>query len=242
MSSIFFLSLAVFLGGLVNSTFGFGFALTVVPLLSLTLDLKTASPLIALLFITGSTAIILKEWKKVRVKNVLHLALAATLLVPFGLYLNQYGNQEYLKLGLGIFIIVFSIYNLLAPKLPQLKNDNWAPLFGGVSGFLAGLCNISGPPVVIYSSLRLWKPAVFRASLQAYFFYLNLIVISGHTCHGSYNNSLIFKYYLYTAPAMLLAVPVGKKINRAISDPQVFRKYVYLLMLISGIALIIQSV
>ena len=241
MGSILFLSLAIFFSGLINSTFGFGFALTAVPLLSLILDLKMASPLISLLFITGSTAIIIKEYKKVQIKNVLYLALAATLLVPFGLYLNQYGNQQYLKLGLGLFIIAFSIYNLFAPKLPHLKNDRWAPLFGGISGFLAGICNISGPPVVIYSTLRMWEPAVFRASLQAYFFYINLTVITGHIYHGSYENTIIFTYYMYTAPAMLLAVPVGKKINAAISDPNVFRKYVYLLMLISGIVLLVQS-
>lgn len=233
-----YLVAVIFLGSLVNSSFGFGFALTSMPLLSLVFELNTLGPLIPLLFLTSGVYIVFQGRKDVQVKSLIPLALSATLIIPIGVYLNKYGPEIIIKMILGLFIIVFSLYNLKAPILPQLKSNKTAPIFGAFSGLFAGACNISGPPAVIYASLRQWEPSVFRVTLQAYFLYVNCIIISSHFYIGSYQNPLIGSYYLFALPSMLLAVPIGKKINSSISDPKAFNRYVYLLMLISGLLLI----
>jgi uncharacterized membrane protein YfcA len=40
---------------------------------------------------------------------------------------------------------------------------------------------------------------------------------------------------------MIIAVPIGKKINSFIPNPPAFNKYVYILMLISGFVLIFKA-
>ncbi|MFT5645761.1 MAG: putative membrane protein YfcA [Aureispira sp.] len=242
MEITIYLVAIIFLGSLVNSTFGFGFALTTMPLLSLVFDLNTIGPLIPLLFLTGGVYIVFLGRKDVEVKSLIPLALSATLIIPIGVYLNKYGPEVLIKMVLGIFILAFSIYNLKAPALPKLKNNKTAPFFGALSGLFAGVCNISGPPAVIYASLRQWEPNIFRVTLQAYFLYINCIVIISHFYVGSYTNPLITTYYLLAVPFMFLAIPLGKKINRSISDPKAFNRYVYLLMLISGVLLIAKAI
>lgn len=242
MQAILFLVFAVFISSLVNSIFGFGFALVVLPLLSMYFKFSLLGPLIPLLFWTGSFFIILRNWKKIDFGSILPLAIAATVIVPIGVYLNRYGNENLIKGALGLFIVAFSIYNLAAPKMPSLKDGKWAPFFGGLSGFFGGLCNISGPPVVIYGTLRQWSPPIFRVSLQCYFVYLNLMIVANHVYHGSYSDPLVFQYYLYSCPAMLAAVPLGKKINSSIKDPEQFNKYVYILMIVAGAMLIFKSI
>lgn len=242
MDTSIYLVAIIFLGSLVNSTFGFGFALTTMPLLSLVFDLNTIGPLIPLLFLTAGVYIVFRGRKEVQVKSFIPLAVSATLIIPIGVYLNKYGPEAVIKMILGIFILTFSIYNLKTPVLPKLKDNKTAPIFGAFSGLFAGVYNISGPPAVIYATLRQWEPNIFRVTLQAYFLYVNFIVISSHIYIGSYNNPLIGSYYLFALPFMLLAIPLGKRINSSIPNLKVFNKYVYALMLLSGILLIIKSV
>jgi uncharacterized membrane protein YfcA len=242
METTVYLVMVIFLGSLVNSSFGFGFALTSMPLLSLVFDLNTLGPLIPLLFLTSGIYIVLQGRKEIQVKSLIPLALSATLIVPIGVYLNKYGPEIIIKIVLGICIIAFSIYNLKAPTLPKLKNNKTAPIFGALSGLFAGACNISGPPAVIYATLRQWEPSIFRVTLQAYFLYVNCIIIASHIYVGSYTNPLIGSYYLLALPSMLLAIPIGKKINSSISNPKDFNRYVYLLMLVSGFLLIVKAI
>jgi len=242
MGITIYLVAIIFLASLVNSTFGFGFALTSMSLLSLVFDLNTIGPLIPLLYLTAGIYIVFQGRKDIQMKSLIPLALSATLMIPIGVYLNKYGPEILMKIILGIFIIAFSIYNLKAPILPKLKGHKTAPIFGAFSGLFAGACSIAGPPAVIYATLRQWEPSVFRVTLQAYFLYVNSIVISSHFYVDSYDNPLIGMYYLLALPSMFLAIPLGKKINRSISDPKAFNQYVYLLMLISGVLLIAKAI
>jgi hypothetical protein len=242
METTIYLVAIIFLGSLVNSTFGFGFALTTMPLLSLVFELNTIGPLIPLLFLIAGSYIVFRGRKHVQVKSFIPLALSATLIIPIGVYMNKYGPEIFIKMFLGISILIFSIYNLRNPILPKLKDNKTAPIFGAFSGLFAGAYNISGPPAVIYATLRQWEPNIFRVTLQAYFLYVNCIVIGSHIYIGSYDNPLIGSYFLLALPSMLLAIPIGKKINSSIPNPQVFNRYVYILMLISGILLIVKAV
>ena len=234
METILFIILIVFCCSLINSTFGFGFAMVSMPILSLYFSLEIIGPLIPLLFIAGSTIIVVRGRKEIQYKSIISLVISASLFVPIGVYLSKYADESLIKIILGSFIIIFSIYNLITPKIPYIKNDRYAAIFGALSGLFGGAYNISGPPVVIYGSLRQWSPPTFRVTLQFYFWLLTILIICSHVYMNSYQNSKIGYYFLYAFPAMIIAVPIGKKINSFITNPSAFNKYVYILMLISG--------
>jgi len=281
---VYYLIVVIFLSSLINATFGFGFALISMPLLTLVIDLSILGPLIPLLFLAGSAIIVIRNWRQVQFRSTLTIVATAMVVIPVGVYLGKYGDGRLIKSMLGIAIILFAVHNLLlakrrpfrilhlipnnrffafllgrnvfkiaaplstkkrirrkqrigVPQPPRLKNDQFAPVFGVLAGLFGGAYNITGPPIVIYGTLRNWSPQTFRATLQFCFLLLTLIIIASHLSMGSYQNPLIFTYFLYAFPSMIMAVPLGRKINNAIKSPEAFNKYVYILMLLSGLVL-----
>lgn len=251
MEAVIFLMLIIFSGSLVNSTFGFGFAMVSMPLLSLFFDLDIIGPLIPLLFLSGSSIIVYRSWKLIQFKNTITLIIAALLFIPVGVYVGKYGNSFAIKTLLGISIIVFAVYNLILPKLKKRdskgrvsiksKLDKLAILCGMCSGIFGGAFNIIGPPVVIYGSVKKWTPETFRATVQFCLLTFTIIIISSHFSMGSYDDLKILYYFIFAFPSMFFAIPIGKKINKGIKSPEDFNKYVYLLMLASGSILILNA-
>ena len=88
--------------------------------------------------------------------------------VPVGIYALSYLPDSIMKMGLGIFLIVYSFYSLFVPRLP-VYDKNWiaAPM-GAVAGALGAAFSTNGPPVVIYGMLRNLGPAAFRGTLNAF--------------------------------------------------------------------------
>ena len=65
----------VFISTLTRSTFGFGDALIAMPLLALFMDIKTATPLIALIAFLIAISILIKNLHKVEFKSAWRLIL-----------------------------------------------------------------------------------------------------------------------------------------------------------------------
>lgn len=80
----------VFGAALMQSTFGFGAGLLAMPLLTLVLGLKTATPLFGLLSATMSTLVVLVNWHQVTWQAVWRLAVASAIGIPLGVLLLKF--------------------------------------------------------------------------------------------------------------------------------------------------------
>src|SRR6266481_2734540 len=92
----------------------------------------------------------------------------------------HYAPESLVKSVLGLVLVGYGVYNLLTPRAPYLQHEKYAFPFGFIAGILGGAYNTSGPPVVIYGTLRRWSPEYFRATMQCYFFFTYLATIAGH--------------------------------------------------------------
>ena len=156
----------VFLSTFVRATFGFGDALIAMPLLALIIDIRTATPLVALVGNTIALLIFWKTWRSIHLKSAWKLVSSAVLGVPIGILLLKTAYVARIKFILGVVIIAFSVFELVRPKF-HLEGEGKSPfLFGFLGGILGGAYNTGGPPVVIYGTLRRFPPDVFRATLQ----------------------------------------------------------------------------
>ena len=230
----------VFISTLTRSTFGFGDALIAMPLLALFIDIKIATPLIALIAFFIAISILIRNWQKVEFKSAWRLIIASLAGIPIGLWYLDDINENIIKLVLGILVLLFAIYSLLKPKFHQLKGEQFSWVFGFIAGILGGAYNTNGPPIVIYSSLKKWNPQNFRATLQGYFFTTGIMVVAGHGIAGNFTSDVL-TYFAYCLPVILLAVIIGARINRKIPVER-FHKYIYIILIILGIMLIINSV
>jgi uncharacterized membrane protein YfcA len=224
--------LILFASTLVRSALGFGDALLAMPLLALLLGVRVATPLVAFAASTIAVTILLRHWRSVDVRATWRLVLASLLGIPFGLLLLKHAPEAYVKLVLGVLLILYGLYGLLAPRLPVARGEWLAYAFGFVAGVLGGAYNTNGPPVVIYGALKGWPPEYFRATLQGCFLLTGLMILAGHGLAGLWTPQVL-RLYALAVPFIMLAIFAGEKLNRRIPR-ETFSRVVYAFLVVMG--------
>ncbi|HEY1216444.1 MAG TPA: sulfite exporter TauE/SafE family protein [Bryobacteraceae bacterium] len=238
-ASLLFVLAIVFVATLVRSAFGFGEALIAVPLLALFMPMNVAAPLAVLLSISVAAMVVVQDWRHIHLRSAAGLLVATVFGIPLGLLVLTSAHQEWVKAGLGIFIMLFAAYSLLSPGTFRLDSEHqWLLLSSGfLAGILGGAYGMNGPPLVIYGSLRRWSPQHFRATMHAYFLPASILGMAGYWSTGLWT-ATVTREFLFSVPAMLPAVFLGRAINHRFSGTG-FLKYVYVgLMLIGGLLLL----
>ncbi len=230
----------VFLATLVRSTLGFGGPLIAMPLLALAVGIQTATPLSALMASTNAMAILVCNWRSVRLASAWRLVLASMLGIPIGLLFLKEAYGGLVRTVLAGIIISFSLYNLLKPRLFALTSEKSALLFGFVAGILGGAYNTNGPPIVVYGTLRKWPAESFRATLQGYFFPTSLFILLGHGLGGLWTSNVL-QLYLSSLPFILLTFILGSRLNQSI-PPGKFDRVVHVFLIAMGTMLLIKQV
>ena len=165
------------------------------------------------------------------------LSLAALVGIPIGLALARSVSEDLVLTVLGVILVGYSLYALIAPRLPELKHPLWAFVFGFIGGILSGAYNVAGPAAVIYGNCRRWQPDEFRSNLQAFFLINDAFVLINHGLAGNLK-PIVWSYYLVALPAIVLGIFFGLKLDRRI-NPDVFRKMVQVLLIVMGLRLIL---
>jgi uncharacterized membrane protein YfcA len=229
----------IFLATLIRSAFGFGEALVAVPLLALLIPVEVAAPLAVLLSITVAGVVVVQDWHKVHLKSAWRLVLATLFGIPLGLLLLTAAPERLVKAVLALVIIAFSTYCLLSRRPVELKDDRPAWLFGFAAGVLGGAYGMNGPPLVIYGGLRGWSAEHFRATLQGYFLPASLLGMAGYWLKGLWVPA-VTRYYLLSLPVALVAIMLGRAVNRRLSG-RGFLLYVHLGLVVVGAVLLVQT-
>jgi uncharacterized membrane protein YfcA len=175
----------VFFAAFVQTLSGFGFALIVMPLITIVMSLHTAAPLVALTGFTLCTINLVRYRQSVNIGEVLRLVTASALGIPAGLWVLTNVDESTIKGLLGLILIAYAVYAIVHPVTPRLRSRWWVYPAGFAAGCLSGAYNTPGPPVVVYGSLRQWPKDEFRAVLQTFFslnamLEVNLIGAVGH--------------------------------------------------------------
>jgi len=121
----------------------------------------------------------------------------------------------------------------------ELKDDRLVGLFGFAAGVLGGAYGMNGPPLAIYGSLRRWSAENFRATLQAYFLPASVAGMAGYWVAGLWTPS-VNRFYFVSLPGVLIAIFVGRAINRRILARQ-FTFYIHLSLTVIGAALLLKG-
>jgi uncharacterized membrane protein YfcA len=239
LATILLVAGILFVSTFIRSAVGFGDALLAMPLLALIVSLQTATPLVAFMSMMVSIGILLTDWQTVDLRSAWRLIIASLAGIPLGLVLLNLAPEAQVKGGLGILLVLYGLYNLLTPGLPLLTHEKLAYPFGFIAGILGGAYNTNGPPVVIYGALRRWEPNYFRATLQCYFFFTNILILAGHGLAGLWT-PLVWRLYLYSIPVICLGIYLGGKANRHIPKAM-FSRVIYSLLIVVGVLFLISS-
>lgn len=240
--TIVFILLISFIASLVRSTFGFGESLIAVPLFLLFLPKEIAVPLSVLLSIVIALVVVIQDHKNIHFKSAKWLILYALPGIPFGILMLLYGNELFIKLGLGAIIILYALYALFAKrKKMQDKDDKfWLFICGFLSGVLGGAYGLNGPPLVVYGNLKQWTAKHFRATLQVYFLPVSLISVLGYSWKGLLTTE-VSSYFLIALITAIPAIFLGRYLNHQLKGFSFF-KYIYIGLIVIGIVLMVSSI
>ncbi len=222
---------------LVRGITGFGSGLIAIPLLSLMLPLSIVVPLIGFLDYSCSLVHGIKLRNHISWQLILPLLPFSLLGVFLALYLFNTIDALLLKKILGIFIISYALYTLIAIKTHIHRDKLWAipgGIFGGLIGTLFGT---GGPFYVIYLQLQGLTKATFRASIATILFLDGSARIIAYFANGFYTHETL-TLIAWTLPIMSIAMFMGGHIHTNISHDKM-QKGIGVLLLFSGTALLI---
>ncbi|MGV6946314.1 sulfite exporter TauE/SafE family protein [Sphingobacterium kyonggiense] len=239
--TIIFILIISFLASLVRSTLGFGEALIAVPFFLLFLPVDVAVPLAVMLSIVIALVVVIQDHKKIHFHSAKWLIIYAILGLPLGILILTYVNETFVKTGLGLLIISYSIYSLYFKRDKSLHEDNklWLFVCGFLSGVFGGAYGVNGPPLVVYGNLRQWSAKHFRATLQAYFLPVSLLSVVGYFSKGLITRE-VNTYFLYSLITTIPAIFLGRYLNHKLKDGTFF-KYVYWGLMVISVVLIVST-
>ncbi|MGN5954021.1 sulfite exporter TauE/SafE family protein [Sphingobacterium lactis] len=239
--TIIFILIISFLASLVRSTLGFGEALIAVPFFLLFLPVDVAVPLAVMLSIVIALVVVIQDHKKIHFHSAKWLIIYAILGLPLGILILTYVNETFVKTGLGLLIISYSIYSLYFKRNKTLQEDNklWLFVCGFLSGVFGGAYGVNGPPLVVYGNLRQWSAKHFRATLQAYFLPVSLLSVVGYFSKGLITRE-VNTYFLYSLITTIPAIFLGRHLNHKLKDGTFF-KYVYWGLMVISVVLIVST-
>jgi uncharacterized protein len=241
LSLTLYVVLVIFVAMLVQSAIGFGAGMIGVLLLALRLPVAVAAPLVTLLSVTVALIIVVQDHGDVDFRSVAVLVVSSLFGIPLGFLLLKYGDPHMLKAALAVLLMAFSLYCLYGGERVQLKSDNSLWLCG--CGFLAGLLGqafgMSGPPLIIYGAMRRWTAACFRATGQGFFLPSCIVMMVGFRLGGQWDWT-VTSFYLYSLPAAVLSVAIGRIANRRLQK-QAFHRYLYMAVAVIAAVLLFQA-
>ncbi len=215
----------IFLAAFTQGVTGFGSGMVAMALIPLFLDLRDAVPVVALLSLATHGSIMLGLREHIDRSRVLPMVLGALLGVPVGVGALKTLDAGLLELVLGSILVGYVLFALGGgDRRRWTVGDRWGLLAGCLGGVTGGAFNTSGPPVIVYVTLKDWDKDAIKASLQVFFVTISLTAIPLHALVGN-----IQLRHLPMAgaalPTLLAGVFVGTRVYDRI-DGQAFRKVV----------------
>lgn len=233
--------LGALLGGFANGLTGFGTALTAVPIWIHVMSPPLAGALGAAAGVVGQIQTLHLIRHAIDWRRVTPFILAGLAGVPIGTWALPYVPIGAFKLGVGIVLVVYCGFHLVAERLAATgisaaggRLADIAVGFGG--GIMSGLAGLSGPLPIMWATFKPWSRDEKRALFQTFNFTILLATVISSAVSGLLPARFWYAL-LMCLPATFLGVHLGGYVYRRL-DNRRFDRLVVSLLFATGIGLI----
>lgn len=240
MTTELIIVVTILLASFVRGVSGFGAALIAMPVLSGFTSVYEAAPLVALIGLTNDTLLGAYYRRSFDHRVVRKLLMGSVLGIPLGFLVLRIAPASGMLSALGLALVAYSIYALLAPAMPALKSRQWIYGTGFVSGILNGSYNLPGPPVILYGNSQGWSQEKFKSNLSSFLWGNAVLIVLGHAAQHRFS-ILILKQYLMAVPSLIVGTFVGIALSKSF-DPLIFRRIVLMTLVVIGLRLFVLGV
>lgn len=232
--------LAAFFGGLTSGLSGFAMGLVVSGVwLHIIAPEQNATLIVFCGLVTQGYGI----WRVRHAMNwrkVLPYIVGGLIGVPAGTALLAVVDRGSFRLGMGIFLIAFSLYSLLRPAIPVARGGTPADFGVGIlNGLIGGLTGLGGIAVTIWCQLRGGPKDEQRAIFQPVMFATFVTTAITLTLAGAATAETM-KLYALALPALIAGIWCGLNLYGKLDDAA-FRKEILVLLLASGLSLVVPA-
>jgi uncharacterized protein len=157
--------------------------------------------------------------------------------VPLGAVLLTFLNPGYVRFGVGVLLVVYSVYGLAKPAFKP--HEVGAATDGGIgflNGVLGGLTGLPGFVITVWCQMRGWTKDEQRAIFQPVILTGMMMIAISLSIAGAITIDTL-KLYALGLPALLAGLWLGFRCYGKLDDAT-FRKLVLLPLLCSGLGLI----
>ena len=226
------------LGGFVNGLSGFGTTLVALPFWVHAVSPVVAAQLGAAGGIVGNMQSFRAVWPLIRWQAVAPYIVAGLLGVPLGTYLLPRLDPRTFKLGVGIIVVSFCLFQLSSRnRLRFLGGGRTADaVVGFFGGFLGGLAGMSGPLPTMWASLRGLGMDDKRVLFQSF----NTVMLTAMLCLSAVQGLLSWEL----GRALVISIPcsvLGARLGHWTYSRLAAHHYdliVLVLLMISGLSLL----
>ncbi|QOZ26464.1 sulfite exporter TauE/SafE family protein [Bradyrhizobium sp. CCBAU 51753] len=235
-----FFALAALLGGFVSGFSGFAMGLVVSGVwLHIITPMQTATLIAGYGLLTQGYGIF-KLRHALDLRKAWPLALGTIIGIPIGVSVLAYLDPTYLRFGVGVLLVLYTIYGLTKPVFAPMKIGTGADIAIGISnGMLGGLTGLGGVISTISCQWRGWPKDVQRAVFQPVLFVAFVVISISQAVAGSITRDTLM-LYAWGVPFMVAGLWSGFRLFGKIDD-ETFRKTVLVLLLFAGLSLIVTA-
>ena len=157
---------------------------------------------------------------------------------PFGSAL--FATVDLVTFKLLIAVILIGLTTLLMKNFVIWPTRNRDYGVGFLSGLLTTSIGMAGPPLLLYFAGTQKNKENMRATSLAFYIFIYLISLLGQlVIEGT--NKTVWLNSLYALPIVLIGLFIGQMLFNKLNQ-QVFTKMIYMLLLVAGIFLLLQSI
>lgn len=225
-------------GATVSGLSGFAFGLVVLGLWLQVLPPVIAGPMVVICSLVVQAMSLGAMRHALRWDRLLPFLIPGLLAVPLGVWLLPRVDPMLFRRGVGVFLVLYSLYQLAGPWKPVAWGGKTADAaIGVIGGVMGGLAGLSGAIPVPWTLLRGWPKDEARAVYQPFTMTIQAAALAGMLAYGSLGGTHAY-YAAICLPGLLVGSVLGLWLYRRVNEV-LFRRIVLWLLLASGTALVI---
>jgi uncharacterized membrane protein YfcA len=234
------LALIIVFGYIVFGLTGFGSSVTAMPLLVLLMPLRMAVPLMLVFDLVSGLLMGLKNRRFIDRREALRLIPFMMAGMAIGVLALVRAPERLLLVLLGVFILGYSAWSLLARHTPRPLAPAWAGPFGIVGGMFTALFGTGGPFYTIFLTRRLHDKLPLRATISGVLFFSAVARLVLFTGAGLYRDRALPLLAAGLLPFALGGLYVGNRLHQWLPAERV-RQFVWVVLIAGGASLVLRN-
>jgi uncharacterized membrane protein YfcA len=228
-------------GGFVLGLTGFGNGPTAYGFWLHVLPPQLGAPLAAIGSVSGNLLMFRGFRHAMLRERIMPIVAGGLVGVPVGVWLLTFIPANAFRLFGGLFLTAFSLISLVGGLRWRVADNTPArdAMIAFTGGICGGLASLSGPIMTIWCGMKGWSPDEQRGAYQPYNFAILTAALVGFGLAGFLTLEFAYAAAL-SLPATLLGVWIGRRCYGRV-DAVLFRRLVLILLTISGLTLVAQS-